>query len=119
MDISALILEDLKLKVHLGVTATERSKKQTVLLKVGILFPKPPLACKTGKISDTVCYAKLIKKIQKFCENKRFTLIEEMGMQLLLEVKKNIPRDCKAHMRVAKQYPLRELSRSVFEIGVV
>ena len=112
----ALILEDLKLKLHIGVTATERNKKQTVLLQIKIIFSKPPLACKTGKISDTVCYATLIKKIKNFCKNKEFLLIEEFGMQLLLFIKKNIPNNCKLHLCVAKQRPLPELSRSVFEI---
>lgn len=111
-----LILEDLKLKVHLGVTAAERSKKQTVLLQIKIIFAKPPLACTTKKISDTICYATLVKKIQEFCKNKKFVLIEELGTELFLRVKKNIPKSCKLHLRLAKQYPLPELSRSVFEI---
>jgi FolB domain-containing protein len=114
----ALILEDLKLKINLGVTALERRKKQTVLLQIKIDFPKTPLACKTGKISDTICYDKLIKKIQSFCKNKEFCLIEEMGMQLLLVTKKAVPQNCKIHLRVAKQRPLRELARSVFEINL-
>ena len=112
----ALILEDLKLNIHLGVTAAERAKKQEVLLQIKIVFSKPPLACRTGKISDTICYDMLVKKIQKFCANKEFILIEEVGMRLLIMLKKNIPQGCKLCLRVAKQYPLRELSRSVFEI---
>jgi FolB domain-containing protein len=111
-----LILEDLKLKLHLGVTIAERSKKQTVLLQSKIIFSKPPLACTTRKISDTVCYAMLIKKIQEFCRNKKFILIEELGTKLFLLIKKNIPKSCKLHLRLAKQHPLIELSRSVFEI---
>jgi FolB domain-containing protein len=113
----ALILEDLKLKLHLGATTLERRKKQEVLLQIKIIFAKPPLACKTGKLSDTVCYDLLIKKIQKFCENKEFILIEELGTKLFLLLKKNIPNSCKLYLRIAKQHPLPELSRSVFEIN--
>ncbi len=116
MNNCALILEDLKLKLHLGVTAVERRKKQDVLLQIKIIFAKPPLACKTGNLSDTICYDMLIKKIQKFCENKEFILIEKLGTQLFLLLKKNIPKSCKLHLRIAKQRPLPELSRSVFEI---
>jgi len=112
----ALILEDLKLKLHLGVTRAERSKKQTILLQIKIIFSKPPLACTTRKISDTICYAILIKKIQEFCKNKKFILIEELGTQLFLLVKKNIPKNCKLHLCLTKQRPLTELSRSIFEI---
>ncbi|CAL7963710.1 Dihydroneopterin aldolase [Gammaproteobacteria bacterium] len=111
-----LILEDLKLKLHLGVKKVERSKKQTVLLQIKIVFPRPPLACTTRKISDTICYAMLVKKIQEFCGNKKFILIEELVTQLFLLVKKNIPKSCKLHLRLVKQHPLPKLSRSIFEI---
>lgn len=112
----ALILEDLKLQVYLGVTVAERSKKQTVLLYIKINFTKIPLASKTRKISDAICYDVLAKKIQKFCGNKKFVLLEELGMQLLFLLKKNIPKNHKLHLRVAKQRPLPELQWSVFEI---
>jgi FolB domain-containing protein len=112
----ALMLEELKLKVNLGLTAFERNKKQTVVLYIKIAFKKPPLACKTAKISDTICYDQLIKKIQKFCQNKKFILIEEMGMKILQLLKKNTQKNCKIYLRIAKQYPLNELTRSVFEI---
>jgi FolB domain-containing protein len=117
MNNHTLILEDLKLKLHLGVTATERRKKQEVLLQIKIIFAKPPLACKTGKLSDTICYAMLIKTIQNFCENKKFILIEELGTKLFLLLEENIPKSCKLHLRIAKQRPLPELSRSAFEIN--
>ncbi|MEI8055626.1 MAG: dihydroneopterin aldolase [bacterium] len=112
----ALILENLKLKLSIGVTKTERDKKQTILLQIKIIFHKPPLACVTKKVSDTICYAMLIKKIQKFCRNKKFILIEELGTQLFHLIKKNIPKNCKLHLRLAKQHPLPELLHSVFEI---
>ena len=113
----SLILEDLKLKINLGVTATERKKKQTTLLKIKIIFPIAPLACKTADISDTICYATLIKKIQDYCKNKEFILIEELGNKLFDLVKKSIPKNCKLYLRIAKQKPLPQLSRSVFEIN--
>ncbi len=117
MNMYILTLADLRLKTHLGITSAERSKKQTVLLHIKIIFSTPPLGCKTGKISDTVCYDTLVKKIQNFCKNKKFKLIEELGMQLFLMVKKNIPKNCKLHLRIAKKPPLRELGHSIFEIG--
>ena len=112
----ALILENLKLNLYIGVTKSERSKKQNIFLQIKITFRKPPLACVTKKISDTVCYAVLIKKIQAFCKNKKFILIEELGTQILDLIKKNIPKSCKVHLRIAKQHPLPELSHSIFEI---
>lgn len=112
----ALILEDLKLPVNLGVTPIERKKKQFVVLYIKINFAKMPLAARTRKISDAVCYAGLTKKIQKFCRTKKFTLLEELGLELLHLLQQNIPQGCKLYLRVAKQKPLRNLARSVFEI---
>ncbi|HJZ23911.1 MAG TPA: dihydroneopterin aldolase [Candidatus Babeliales bacterium] len=112
----ALIIEDLKLKVNLGVTAKERKKKQQVLVSIKINFSYPPKACETGEISDTVCYDTLTQEIKKFCRHKEFTLIENLGMRLFLLVKKSIFKDSELYLSVVKQRPLRELACSVFEI---
>lgn len=111
-----LILEDLKLNIYIGALAAERSKKQTVILQLKIIFPTPPRACKTAKLSDTICYAELIEKIKNYCKNKKFILIEELGTKIFNLVKKDIPKTCKLYLRIAKQRPLPELFRSVFEI---
>lgn len=116
MGICSLTLEDLKIKVRLGVTAKERSKKQTVILHIKIGFPKTPLACQTGKISDTICYDKLSKKIKKFCDDKKFKLIEELGMQLFNIIKNNIYKNCQLKLRIVKKPSILGLKHSVFEI---
>ena len=112
----ALILEDFELSVNLGVTPAERNKKQLVVLYIKIYFAKIPRAARTRKISDTVCYAGLTKKIQKFCQAKKFVLLEELSLELLHLLQQNIPQGCKLYLRVAKQRPLRNLARSVCEI---
>jgi len=114
---SALILNDLSLKIYLGVTQGERAKKQTVLINAKINFSKLPKAAATGEISDAICYDTLIQKIKKFCRNKEFTLIENLGLQLFSLIKENIFKGCKLYLRVAKLYPLPELSQSAFEIS--
>ena len=113
----ALNLENLRLQLHLGVTAKERAKKQTVLVTAKICFSRLPSACKTDDISDTICYDALVQKIKKFCRNREFALIEFLGMQLFLLIKKSLPKNCKLYLRVTKQYPLPELPQSVFEIS--
>jgi FolB domain-containing protein len=113
----SLTLNEFNLKLNLGVTAKERAKKQTVLVTAKISFPHLPLACKSGKISDAICYDTLIQKIKKFCHDKEFSLIENLGMQLFVLVKKNIFKNCKLYLRIAKQYPLKDLPQSVFEIS--
>lgn len=112
----SIILKDLALKLNLGLTNQERSKKQSILLQIKIIFPKKPLACSSNDIKDTICYATLIKKIQEFCKNKKFILVEELGEQLLNIIKNNIPKKCKVHLQVQKKRPLPELLSSIFEI---
>lgn len=112
----SILLKGLALRLNLGLTSLERSKKQIVLLQIKITFPKKPLACTSNDIKDTVCYAALIKKIQEFCKNKKFILIEELGEQLLTIIKNNVPKKCKIHLQVQKKRPLPELLNSIFEI---
>jgi len=112
----SITLKDLALKLNLGLTSQERSKKQTVLLQIRILFPKKPLACISNDIKDTVCHSTLIKIIQDFCKNKTFILIEELSEQLLNLIKNNIPNKCKVCLQVQKKRPPPKALNSTFEI---
>lgn len=114
---SSLVIDNLKLRLHLGVTAKERAKKQAALITAKIDFANLPLACETGDISDTLCYDTLVQKIKKFCHKKEFTLIENLGMQLFTLIKKYLTRGDKLSLRLAKQYPLPDLPQSIFELN--
>lgn len=113
----SLAINDFELPVYLGVSVKERAKKQKILITAKINFASPPRACKTGQISDTICYDTLIQKIKKFCHNKKFTLIELLGAQLFVLIKQSIYKDCELYLHIAKLYPLKDLAQSTFEIS--
>ena len=113
---TSLVLKKLQLKVRLGVTKAERAKKQTVKLDLQIFFAKPPQACHSDKIADTICYDNLARKIQEFCSDKEFALIEYLGYQLFCYIKKLLPRNSKLDLTLIKKPPLRSLDRSEFVI---
>ena len=114
---SALTLHELQLKVYLGVTALERATKQTVLISLKISFFRLPLGCSTGNLSDTVCYASLTQKIKKFIQDKKFTLVENLGKELFGLIKKALTKNCKLSLAIAKQHPIDDLRQSIFEIS--
>jgi len=114
---TALILEEFKLPIYLGVEVWERTKKQIVSLSLKISFLVPPLGCQTGRISDTVCYYNLTKSIKKFIRGKKFTLIESLGMELFTLLKSTLPRSCKLYLALAKKPPITGLKQSIFEIS--
>jgi dihydroneopterin aldolase len=114
MPSSKLVLKQLQLMVHLGVTAAERAKSQQVTLNITIKFPKVPL---TDKLADTICYDKLTTAITEFCHNKEFNLIEYMAKQLYDFIKQQIPVKYKLQLSLTKIPPITNLDKSIFTIS--
>ena len=50
-----------------------------VSFNIDINFKTPPIATKTDKLEDTVCYLQIVQSIKKLCHNKRFNLIESLA----------------------------------------
>lgn len=117
MKYSSLSLKNLGVKTYLGVTAEERAKRQEVSLDIVIKFPTFLLACKTDNIEDTVCYQELTGKIFEFCKAQKSSLIEHLGYELFLLVKKNLPKDALLMLSIAKKKPLPILKNSIFTIS--
>ena len=74
-----LVINDLRLWVHLGCSSEERLHKQLVAVHIDILFDRNFDAINTDDINDTICYASLVNKIQKKCQNIEFNLIEKLN----------------------------------------
>jgi dihydroneopterin aldolase len=103
-----LQLSALELRIRLGCSKEEQSLPQVVLVDIDLNFPKPPLACQSDDLQETVCYAKLATRIERVAMEKAYHLIEHLawrifeslreelsshrGLQLSLRVrKKNLP----------------------------
>lgn len=69
----------------LGSNPEEWSEKRRVIVNISLRFQLPNIACSTDKLSDTVCYAGLLRFLDLKLENARFDLIEK-ATQFVYEV---------------------------------
>ncbi len=99
---SALFVRDLELSVNLGWRHKERSSEQGVLLDLDIWLPKPPKACETDELDDTVCYAELSDKIRKGIGDTKYRLIEHLSRDIYQIVKKELPKKSRLIVRLTK-----------------
>lgn len=78
---SKIIVIDYKINLYIGVTKSERSNKQKVLLSIEIELKKLPQATNTDNINDTLCYHNLCTQL-KVLNNLTFNTIEYLGMRV-------------------------------------
>jgi len=105
-----IYIRDLTLRCIIGIYPHERNEKQDVIINI-VLEGDLSKAGRTDKISDTINYKTLKKKILKMVETSRFNLIEKLAD----EVAKICLKDklvTKATVTVDKPGALR-FSRSV------
>ncbi|MDQ8039207.1 MAG: dihydroneopterin aldolase [Rickettsiella sp.] len=116
-----LILKNLNLDVKLGQTEKERSTTQSVLVEIKLQFTEVPAACITDKLKDTFCYAVLSHKLQEFCNNRSFKLIEFLSYQIYQFLKDYIAKKTSekidVFLYVTKNPPLNKLEQSSFSIS--
>jgi FolB domain-containing protein len=79
----ALRIEDLKLRVRLGYTATERARPQEVRVSAEFRFLSPPGSEKSDLLRETICYATLAEALRAHCESRPFKLVERLGAECL------------------------------------
>ena len=102
---SVLEFRAARLAVRLGCTDEERAHPQDVDLDLALRFPELPAACETDALKDTVCYATLIEVARAECEGREFRLLERLGSDLLVRLRREVPVDAELWLRVTKLYP--------------
>jgi len=95
----ALTVEQVMLKVHLGVGKKEQSKKQKVAISLRLDIPKLP---PKDKAEDYICYGKISEAMREYCEGRRFRLIEALGLQLFDLVRKQVPKEVAISFKLHK-----------------
>ncbi|WP_343289302.1 dihydroneopterin aldolase [Wolbachia endosymbiont of Encarsia formosa] len=73
-----LLISDLRLWVHLGCSAEEKSSPQLVSIEVDFTFKSPPSGITTDQLKDTICYLEVVQNIQSLVQGKQFNLIEHL-----------------------------------------
>lgn len=114
-----LTVNDLSLKVSLGVTPAEQKIPQEVLVSFKLYYPKLPDGCATDMITDTICYDELCQLIKKFVANKSFKLVEAVCLEIFKEMQQFIDNKAKIWLKLVKVAPPVENLRGgvSFEYG--
>ncbi|WP_264337723.1 dihydroneopterin aldolase [Wolbachia endosymbiont (group B) of Dolichovespula media] len=77
-----LLISDLRLWVHLGCSAEEKSSPQLVSIDVDFTFKSPPSGHTTDQLKDTICYLEVVQNIQSLVQGKQFKLIEHLTHEI-------------------------------------
>jgi dihydroneopterin aldolase len=76
-----IYIEGLRVDTVIGIWGWERQIKQRIL--IDIEFSADAQRITQDNIDETVNYRDVAKKIKKFCEEKRFQLVETMAEQVV------------------------------------
>ncbi|WPY00154.1 Dihydroneopterin aldolase [Candidatus Trichorickettsia mobilis] len=82
INLPKLKITDLRLWVHLGCSAEERSNPQAVSISAHFVFPVAPKGAYTDLISDSICYRRAVELIKEAVEGKEFNLIEHLAVRV-------------------------------------
>ena len=76
-----IVISELKLDALIGIYAWEHEVAQTIELDLEIAIDAGRCA-RSGKIGDTVDYAKVVERIRQVLAGRHFTLIEKLAEEL-------------------------------------
>ncbi|MCE3231965.1 MAG: FolB domain protein [Rickettsiaceae bacterium] len=102
---SVISLNDLLLKVNLGVTEEERNVKQDIKISFKLFFKNPPKACESDSLEETICYHDISRIVDQHCHESKVKLLEYLCFQLHKEVRKIVSEDIKIWIKVEKCNP--------------
>ena len=85
-----ILLHDIKLTVHLGVPATERSRTQEVFLDVTLSFDTST-AGRTDDFHDTIDYSAVLRTIHRVAAGRPYCLVEAMVERIAAAILAEFP----------------------------
>ena len=71
-------MRDIRLEAKVGIYKRERISTQPISVDLDIALPNSA-ASMSGKVSDTVDYATVVRRLREELEARRFGLVEEMA----------------------------------------
>ena len=110
---SSLIIRNFELTVHLGWPLKERKKRQIIHLDMTLAFAKPPKACQSDRLDDTLCYDQLITYVQTTIIKKKFSLIEHLSYDIYCLIKHKAPKGSKIMISITKYPKITGLKQGV------
>jgi dihydroneopterin aldolase len=95
----------LELDVRLGCDAEERSRPQKVELDATLRFAATPLACRTDRLDDAVCYAELAAIARECASAREYRLVEHLGHEIYAACRRRLPDHTSLSLVVRKVAP--------------
>lgn len=77
-----LLVNDLRVWVHLGCSEAEKYNPQLVSFNIEFTFDISPVGTITDNLDDTVCYLQITEAVQSLCQSKNFNLIEHLAYEI-------------------------------------
>ena len=118
---SKLIIKDISVLVHLGVTSKERKKTQKVkwtvhcLIKNNSHFNPASNLKKYKKPSKYICYELITKRIIEHSKSQIFFLVESMVSYCFYQLKKDFPQIKALRLCLHKvRPPVKSIESGVF-----
>ena len=102
---SVISLNDLLLKVHIGITEGEQNIPQDVNISFKFFYKDFPAGCNSDNITDTICYNKTANIVTSYCKNNKVKLLEYLCFELHKEVRKTVPDNVVVWIKVEKCDP--------------
>ena len=100
-----ILLRDIRLQMKVGTTRQERVQPQPC--RVDLTLWRPLDKAGDGQLDKTVDYSAVYSRVEKLCESRTFTLLEEAALLMCREVLKNFPVS-KVRVRIGKTSPFSE-----------
>lgn len=111
---SGWLIRDFRLKLKLGWSAAERRRPQPVRFDVELRFPKPPRACRTDRLADTVCYDEATRRLVTALARREFRLLEHLAQEASRVLRQALPKGARLKLEVTKlKPPIRKLAGDV------
>jgi len=114
IQVDRIHIHGLRLKCHIGVTDTERSKRQTIMADITMKCDLSP-AGKSDRLGDTVDYSVIAKKIVVLTAKKKWCLLEALAHRIN-EICLANPKVKEVTVKVAKKVILPNVSSVEVEI---
>jgi 7,8-dihydroneopterin aldolase/epimerase/oxygenase len=103
-----------RLRARIGWAAPERAREQELELSLRLEFARPPRACETDQLADTVCYAQLVERARETCAKGEFRLVEHLARVLADELRPLLPAGTALELTLCKpEPPIAELAGGV------
>lgn len=102
---SVISLNDLLLKVNIGVTNEERDRPQDIKISFKLFYKDYPEGCLTDEINETDCYHKISEIASEYCKNNEVKLLEYICFGLHKKIRKVVAEDVKIWVKIEKCNP--------------